>query len=71
MFKLIGGCMKLKMYLLKNDMTLTAFCKKIDYDITYLSKISKGKRKPGRKLAKKIEDATNGEITIQEWEKGE
>jgi transcriptional regulator with XRE-family HTH domain len=59
------------MYLLMNNMTLTAFCEKINYDITYLSKIAKGKRKPGIKLAKIIETATNGQVTVDDLLKGE
>lgn len=61
---------KLKIYLVKNNMTLTAFCEKINYDITYISKIAKGRRKPGIKLAKIIQEATGGEVTIEDLMKG-
>lgn len=58
--------MKLKMYLLINNMTMTAFCELINYHVTYISKISSGKRKAGRKLAKIIEKATNGQVKMED-----
>lgn len=63
--------MKLKIWLVLNNKTLTQFCKEINYDITYISKIGKGKKKPGRKLAEMIEKATNGEVTIDDLMKEE
>lgn len=62
---------KLKMYLLINNMTMTAFCEQINYDLTYISKIAKGKRKPGIKLAKIIENATGGQVTVEDLLKGD
>jgi hypothetical protein len=56
--------MKLKIWLVTNNMTLTKFCEGINHDITYISKICKGKKKPGRKLGEIIEKFTNGEVKM-------
>ncbi len=63
--------MKLKIWLVTNNKTLTKFCEEINHDITYISKICKGKKKPGRKLAEIIEKATNGQVTMKDLLKGE
>ena len=58
--------MKLKIWLVSHNKTLTQFCKEINHDITYISKICKEKIKPGRKLAEVIEKATNGDVTAED-----
>lgn len=63
--------MKLKIWLVMNNMTLTKFCEEIDRDITYISKICKGKKKPGRKLGEIIEKATNGQVTMKDLSDGD
>jgi transcriptional regulator with XRE-family HTH domain len=62
--------MELREYLFRKRMTLTSFCETINYDITYISKIMNGARKPGKHLAKMIELATNGEVKAEELLKG-
>jgi DNA-binding transcriptional regulator YdaS (Cro superfamily) len=57
---------ELREYLFHKRLTLTAFCKHINYDVAYISKIIHGNRKPGRKLAEIIEKATDGEVTAEE-----
>jgi DNA-binding transcriptional regulator YdaS (Cro superfamily) len=42
------------------------FSKIIECDRAYLSKIVNGKLKPSKRLAKDIEEATNGEVTASE-----
>lgn len=58
--------MDLREYLFRNRLTITDFGKKIDCPRAYLSQIVNGHKKPGKRLAKVIEDATNGEVTAQE-----
>ncbi len=52
----------LKYWLFRNNLSMRAFSKMIDYSIPHLSWCLSGKYKMGRKLAKAIETATNGEI---------
>lgn len=63
--------MELREYLFRKRIKLTEFSKLINYDITYISKIINGSRKPGRKMAEIIEKATEGEVTAEELLKGE
>jgi len=49
-------------YLFYNKLSVREFSKKVDCSRTYLSQIVHGKIKPGRKLARDIERATNGEV---------
>lgn len=58
--------MKLKLYLVKNRLTIKEFCEIINYSRNQISGVINGKLKPGRKLAKIIEQATNGEVTMEE-----
>ena len=44
----------------------TDFAKSINYDKYYINAIALGKRKPGIKLAKIIQEATGGEVTVDE-----
>ena len=58
--------MKLKIWIISHNMTMTEFAKKIDVSRTYLSDVTRGTRKPSRRLAKDIEQATNGEVTVKD-----
>lgn len=58
--------MDLREYLFRNRMTVTEFGKKIDCSRSYLSTIINGAQKPGKRLAKEIERATNGEVTTKD-----
>ena len=58
--------MKLKDYLHFNEISLTRFSEQINYDFHYISKIKNRQKKPGIKLAKIIEKATQGMVTIRE-----
>lgn len=58
--------MKLREYLFHQNLTLTDFSKEIDYSRVHLSKIAHGQRKASRKMARAIEKATNGEVSIKE-----
>lgn len=58
--------MDLREYLFRNRITITDFGKKIDCPRAYLSQIVNGHKKPGKRLAKAIQDATNDVVTIQE-----
>jgi DNA-binding transcriptional regulator YdaS (Cro superfamily) len=58
--------MDLREYLFRKRMTVTDFSKLIDYSRTHISEIIHGTRRPGKKVARIIEKATNGEVTAEE-----
>jgi len=58
--------MDLREYLFKKRMSVSDFAKKINFARTYISGIISGANKPSKKLAKIIEEATNGEVTAEE-----
>lgn len=58
--------MELREYLSRHHLTVTEFAKKINYGRTYINEIVLRTKKPGKKLAKIIEEATNHMVTIQE-----
>lgn len=58
--------MDLREYLFRHRLTVTEFAKVINYGRTYINNVVTGTRSPGKKLAKEIERATNGEVTVDE-----
>lgn len=58
--------MILDQYLRKHKITYTSFAEKIGYGRTYINEIGLGSKRPSRRLAKLIEQATNGEVTVEE-----
>lgn len=58
--------MDLREYLFRNRLTVTELSKKLECHRTYLSEIVNGARKPGKRLAKDIERATDGQVTADE-----
>lgn len=58
--------MILKKYLKTIGMTQEAFAQKAGVTGTYIRYITAGARTPSRKLAKKMEALTNGEVTAIE-----
>ena len=62
--------MQLKLYLIKNRLTIKEFCEMIGYSRNQISGIANGKLKPSIRLARVIENATNGEVTVEELLKG-
>lgn len=58
--------MDLREYLFKHRISVKDFAEKIEYARTHVSQIVHGKRKPGKRLAKAIEMATEGEVTVKE-----
>jgi hypothetical protein len=56
--------MNLKMYLFTNNMTFIQLGELIDANPRYLSLISQGKLLPSSRLARDIENATNGVVKI-------
>lgn len=58
--------MDLREYLFRHRLSVVDFSKIIECDRAYLSKIVNGKLKPSKRLAKDIEEATNGEVTASE-----
>lgn len=58
--------MKLKNYLKYKNLTISAFAKVAELKQPHLSLIMNGNRRPSPELAKKIEEATKGEVTVLE-----
>ena len=56
--------MNIKAYLAKINMTLKDFAAYLDCNPRYLSQISQGKKIPGIRLGKDIEEATSGIVTF-------
>lgn len=56
--------MKLKEYLFFEKKTIKQFAKDTDYSATHMWEIVNEKRIPSKRMAKIIEKATNGEVTI-------
>ena len=54
--------MELKLYLVKNRISITEFCNKIGCSRMHLNDIVNGKRNCGKTLAILIEIRTNGEV---------
>lgn len=58
--------MSLRIYLLKKGMTIAQFARSIDFQPSYIAAIARGKVKAGRKVARIIEMATDGQIKAEE-----
>jgi len=58
--------MDLRTYLFFKRKSIKSLAEEIDYSPSQLSAVVSSKRKPGRKLAKLIEKATNGEVKAEE-----
>lgn len=58
--------MELREYLFHKRITVKKFSEMLDCTRTHLSEIIHGRRAPSRRLAKDIEQATNGEVTAEE-----
>lgn len=63
--------MKLKIWLVINKITITAFAEEVGITRTHLGEIINGRRKSGSTLAKLIEIKTNGEVKAEELMKGD
>jgi DNA-binding transcriptional regulator YdaS (Cro superfamily) len=57
--------MDLRTYLFFNRITQKKFSEQIGYQSAYIGLICQGRKKPGRKLAKLIELATEGQVKYQ------
>jgi DNA-binding transcriptional regulator YdaS (Cro superfamily) len=58
--------MNLREWLFRNHITVTDLAKKIGVSRSHLNGVVLQWRSPSSKLAKKISEATNGEVTINE-----
>lgn len=58
--------MDLREYLFRNRITVKKFSEKMECARTHISEILHGRRKPSKRLAQSIENATNGEVTVAE-----
>jgi plasmid maintenance system antidote protein VapI len=57
--------MDLMKYLHKHHLTITQFSEIIGYTRTHVSAVVNGNRNVGKKLAKEIEEATQGQVKMQ------
>ncbi len=58
--------MMLRIYLALNRISVTDFAKKINYTRNAVSYVLNERRRASKKMAKLIEQATNGEVTAKE-----
>lgn len=58
--------MKLKVYLVLNNTSITDFSKTLRCSRDHLSRVINGSKRSSLRLAEDIERATNGEVTAQE-----
>lgn len=58
--------MTLRDYLYFNNITIADFAKKVGFTRSYLNTIKNGHRRPSMKLARMIEQATEGKVTVLE-----
>jgi len=58
--------MELKLYLVKNRITIADFSEKIGYSRNMISGVANGIYRPSKRLAKTIEQATNGEVKAED-----
>ena len=63
--------MDLREYLFRKRISILDFSKIVECSRTHLSEMVHGRRIPSKRLARDIEKATNGEVTIEELMKGE
>lgn len=58
--------MELKRYLFENEISVKDFAKLIDMTEAVISSLKTGHRMCGRKTARLIEKATNGQVTVED-----
>lgn len=58
--------MNLREYLFHHRLKITAFAHRIEYGPGYVTEIINGTKKPGKKFAKAVEKATNGEVKAED-----
>jgi len=59
--------MHLREYLWKKKLTIQQFSELIGYNRHYISLIMRGSKKPSKRLAQEIEEATAGEVKAEEF----
>jgi transcriptional regulator with XRE-family HTH domain len=59
--------MTIKEYVIAKNITLTSIADLIPCTPQYISMISAGKSNPSYKMAKRIEEVTNGEVEKENW----
>lgn len=58
--------MELREYLFRENISGAAFARKIECDPYYLREIARKDKKPSKRLAKDISNATGGKVSIEE-----
>ncbi len=58
--------MEIKEYLFRNDMSIKRLADIIECHPAYLGAVKRKEKKPGKKLARQIERATNGDVKAKE-----
>lgn len=67
---MMGDIMELKKYLFFKRVNVKEFSEKLEISRSYLSAIVNGKIIPSKKIARQIERATQGEVTVEDILKG-
>lgn len=60
------GMYALEAYLTERNMTQAEFARMIGRDYVHLHSILRGKRRPGARLRREIEEATRGRLVVKE-----
>lgn len=60
-------CMKLADYLRENGITRSAFAEEIGVSQSLVTQLCQDEVWPGREVARRISDATNGEVTPNDF----
>lgn len=63
--------LELRIYLIKNHISIKDFAERIKYSRSQISNILNGASKPSKRLMITIEQATNGEVKAEDLLKGE
>jgi transcriptional regulator with XRE-family HTH domain len=58
-------------YLTSNELTQTAFARRVEVDQSRISKLCRGEIRPGLDLAHRIERETEGAVPMTAWAKTE
>jgi len=66
LFPYQGGYMNLRDWLVDHEIKHADFCEMTDMSTCYLSLICCGKQIPGKRLAKRIEKATGGDVKAED-----
>jgi transcriptional regulator with XRE-family HTH domain len=62
------GALRLREWRQAKGLTLAGAGRQLDVDQMQMSKFERGERKPGRTTAVRIEQRTDGRVTVESWD---